>query len=532
MAAVGGLTLLGAALRIPTLPEPNVWFDEAVTLSLLRMDFAHMLARIPESESLPPLYYVVGWGWAQVFGADPTPVRLLSAVAGVATVPVAYAAIARLATRRIALAVAALVAVSPLLIWHSQDARAYSLLVLICAISLLTFARALDGPPRRLVAWVLAAALALATHYFSLFLIVGEAVWLLIRRPGRVAVAAVATVGALGGALLGLALEQASHGGAAWLSGRAAEDRSESLWPHFLLGYGADQGPFVPPAPAVPEALVITAAALAVAAVVLGVVSITAGGEAEAGSYPERRGLTIGATLALIALGVPLFAALIGIDYITTRNLLPSWLPLALVVGVGLGGRRAGLAGAVVGVLLCALLASITVLAAQSPSFERTDWRLVARSLGTAEINRAVIVPRSASMPLALEQAGLRTMPAQGARLQEIDVLSRTGRVPSCAARGFELVERRVIGKTTSVYRFRSARPLRVTPAHLLGRALIRRWGTTVLLVSSTSGARPVEPPTVSFCRPPTAGALAVVAIRTPCSEIVPAASEEVPPRG
>jgi hypothetical protein len=44
--AVAFLTVLGAALRLSTLGAPSVWFDEAVTLSLVRMDLGEMLALV------------------------------------------------------------------------------------------------------------------------------------------------------------------------------------------------------------------------------------------------------------------------------------------------------------------------------------------------------------------------------------------------------------------------------------------------------------------------------------------------------
>ena len=59
--------------------------------------------------------------------------RSLSALAGVATVPVAYLIGAELRGRRAGLMAAALVAVNPMLLWYSQEARAYALLVLLCA---------------------------------------------------------------------------------------------------------------------------------------------------------------------------------------------------------------------------------------------------------------------------------------------------------------------------------------------------------------------------------------------------------------
>ena len=64
-----------------------------------------------------------------------------------ATVPVAYLLGAELRGRRAGLAAAALVAVNPMLLWYSQEARAYALFSLLTAVSLLYFVRALGQRP-------------------------------------------------------------------------------------------------------------------------------------------------------------------------------------------------------------------------------------------------------------------------------------------------------------------------------------------------------------------------------------------------
>src|SRR5215218_3444000 len=93
------LTVAGAALRFGTIDLQSFWFDESVTARLVRDDLFGMLDRIPGGESTPPLYYVVAWLWTKPFGTGEIGLRSLSALAGTATVPVAYAAAARLVSR-------------------------------------------------------------------------------------------------------------------------------------------------------------------------------------------------------------------------------------------------------------------------------------------------------------------------------------------------------------------------------------------------------------------------------------------------
>src|ERR671938_379746 len=122
------LTLAGAALRFATLDVQSFWYDEAVTAGLVRHDLWGMLDKIPGSESTPPLYYVLAWLWTRVFGSGEAGVRSLSALLGTLAIPVFYLT-ARELTRseRAAVAVAALAAFNPFLVWFSQEARTYAL---------------------------------------------------------------------------------------------------------------------------------------------------------------------------------------------------------------------------------------------------------------------------------------------------------------------------------------------------------------------------------------------------------------------
>src|SRR3954463_13711389 len=184
--ALIALTVLAAAVRFSTLSVQSYWLDEAVPVHLLRESFGDMIAAIPDSESTPPLYYVLAWLWSKLFGTGEVGLRSLSALFGTATIPLAYMAGARLVTRRAGLVLAALATVNPLLVWFSQEARAYALLALLATASVALFARALERPTARgLTGWAVVCALALAAHYFAIFVVAPQVVWLLWRLRGR-----------------------------------------------------------------------------------------------------------------------------------------------------------------------------------------------------------------------------------------------------------------------------------------------------------------------------------------------------------
>src|SRR4029078_8536804 len=83
----------------------------------------------------------------------------------------------RAGSARAGLFAAALVAVNPLLWWYSQEGRAYALVVLLTGVATALFVDSIRGE-RRAWWWALAAALALRTHYFAVFLVGPQAIWI------------------------------------------------------------------------------------------------------------------------------------------------------------------------------------------------------------------------------------------------------------------------------------------------------------------------------------------------------------------
>ncbi|HEX5375716.1 MAG TPA: glycosyltransferase family 39 protein, partial [Solirubrobacterales bacterium] len=227
---VAGLTVAAAVLRFATLGLQSYHHDEIVTASrILRGSFWHAMDAVGFSESAPPLYYAAAWLWTQATGTGEVGLRSFSALAGVATVPVAFLIGRELRSssdgtidppmegsivqraQRVGIVAAALVAVNPMLVWYSQEARAYALLVLLTSLSLLYFDRGLEhGRRRDLTAWGLVSGLALATHYFAIFPIAAEAAWLLYRRR-RGAFRGAAILAAFGLLLTPLAIHQMSY---------------------------------------------------------------------------------------------------------------------------------------------------------------------------------------------------------------------------------------------------------------------------------------------------------------------------------
>jgi mannosyltransferase len=406
---IAAVTALAALLRFATLDVQSFWFDEAVTAGLLDRGFGDMLGEIPDSESTPPLYYVLAWVWAQAFGLGEVGLRSFSALIGTAVVPVAWLAARELVSRRAALAVAALAAVNPLLVWYSQEARSYALLLLLGTLSLWLCARLLRRRSGRDAAlWGLISVLALATHYFAVFVIVAEAAVLLARAPGRRAVlAAIAGAGVLGACLLPLAITQEGGGYASFIASDPLLERSAKVAKQFLMGYDSSA-----------EAVITgLAAAIATAGAALAVLRPDPG---------DRTGIAVAGTIGVAGLALPLVAALAGTDYLLTRNVILAWVPLAVVVGAGLAGARAGRAGLAGLVVLGGLMLAGTVGVPLERAWQRENWRGAAEAIGAPAPRAIVVTDPAAAVPIRLYRPRARRAPA--GEVGDVVLIARRGR--------------------------------------------------------------------------------------------------------
>jgi mannosyltransferase len=449
------LTVLGGVLRFATLSVQSFWNDEAVTATLLHQGFFDMLRTLPASESTPPLYYLLAWLWTQVFGLGEAGLRSLSAVAGTLTIPVAYWIAWRMASARAGLAAAALVAVNPLLWWYSQEARSYALVVLLTALATAAFVDLVQRD-RRVWTWAVAAALAVATHYFAVFVVLPQAAWLGRRAwkrrwPGDIG--ALAVVAATSCALLPLAIRQASNHGAQFI------DRSGSLAfrlgqvpKQFLIGFDA---PFEVAAGVAAGAAALTALALLVA-------------RSDRG---ERNAAVVAGSIAAIAVGVPGVAALVGIDYLITRNLIPALVPVLIVLALGFGVRNGGRVAVLAGGVLCSVSLATIIAVSSDASYQRDNWRRVARELGPAQRDRVVVItPADGAVALRWYLPGAQTTGGP-VTAQEIDAVGvgervagqkpRPPRGPVAIPAGFTLVKK-VDRPTFTLVSLRAGQPMSI----------------------------------------------------------------------
>ena len=168
---VAGITVLALGVRLAGLDARPVWADEAMSAYWASFPLSTIPGLLLQNESHPPLYYALLHFWLWLPQNDLV-LRLPSPIFGALTVPSTFAIGRHLAGARVGVLAAAMLAIQPLAVWHSQEARPYALLTLLVALALWLVAR--PGGlrmPAAIVGYALVTALALYTHYGAALLL-------------------------------------------------------------------------------------------------------------------------------------------------------------------------------------------------------------------------------------------------------------------------------------------------------------------------------------------------------------------------
>jgi len=171
------LTAVGAALRLVSLNTRGFWIDEAISVTQANRSLVAVIAKLAEGVH-PPLFHVLLHYWIELFGTGEVPVRLFASVWGILAIPVAFWAGRAIFDRRTGVIAAGLTAFSPYLIWYSQEARMYSMMLFfgLLSVGFLTLA-VRENRTRLWLGYAVFTFLGMFTHYFFSFLVLGEVLY-------------------------------------------------------------------------------------------------------------------------------------------------------------------------------------------------------------------------------------------------------------------------------------------------------------------------------------------------------------------
>ena len=156
-------TMVAAALVLHDLGSRSLWIDEGDTFATASQHGQQLLHAALNDGGNMFIYYVGMHYWMALFGSSEFSIRMPTALAAIATVPVSFYLLKRLFDLRAAVFGALFVAVSVPFVWWAQTARAYvPALFLVCAA---TLAFVVAVQTKRRLAWASYGALTALSAY-------------------------------------------------------------------------------------------------------------------------------------------------------------------------------------------------------------------------------------------------------------------------------------------------------------------------------------------------------------------------------
>lgn len=176
-----GLTLLAFLLRAYRLGAQSYWTDEAWSVYYANLSMSELLHLLQTIELMPPFYHPSTIYWVKLVGDGEYALRFYSLVFGVMAVPFTYRLGKDLGDVRLGLSAALLMAVAPYQIWHSQEARMYSILTAASAMSMWGFINLWQrGGWRWWLVYLVGTEWAIMTHFHAGVLIGVQGLFLLL----------------------------------------------------------------------------------------------------------------------------------------------------------------------------------------------------------------------------------------------------------------------------------------------------------------------------------------------------------------
>jgi 4-amino-4-deoxy-L-arabinose transferase-like glycosyltransferase len=179
------LTIIGFFLRFYNLGYNSLWLDEATTYSTSVKSIVEIW-QVSPGEFSPPLFFWVEHIMLMV-GNNEFILRFIPALLGVLTIPLFYVIGKEFLDRNTGIIAAAVCAISPFLIYYSQEARAYSMMLFFVALATIFFLKAMKSGS--FTPWALFgvfSALAFWSHFYAIVMIAALILFALIELAPRI----------------------------------------------------------------------------------------------------------------------------------------------------------------------------------------------------------------------------------------------------------------------------------------------------------------------------------------------------------
>jgi len=170
-----GILLLAWSLRLYGLTFQSFWRDEVDAVIFSSAPLKELLGYFVRPGWNGPLYYLLLRGWTELTGRGEFTVRFFSVLFGTLAVALTYRLGKRFLPEAGGILTGLLATASPYLIWYSQEAKMYGLLMSLGALVLLLHLEALEkGKLLRWLAYLWTLGLCFYVHLHSFFLFLGQ----------------------------------------------------------------------------------------------------------------------------------------------------------------------------------------------------------------------------------------------------------------------------------------------------------------------------------------------------------------------
>lgn len=173
--------ILGLIARFNHLTKSNLWYDEAFSGILVRLDFNNLINIIIQDRVHPPLYYIFLKGWVDILGNSQESIKAFSIIFGMLLLVAAFVLLKKVFNTNDALIASFLFALSPFFILYSLEARSYMMLAFEVLLAVFVFIKIYNSNAKSLIEiirlryfkyLILLFAVMILTHYLCLPLIV------------------------------------------------------------------------------------------------------------------------------------------------------------------------------------------------------------------------------------------------------------------------------------------------------------------------------------------------------------------------
>lgn len=177
---IWGILSLGLILRLISLNQ-SLWLDEAINVMAAKSySFLGILTEYAKADFHPPLYFAIIWIWTKLFGFSEIIVRLPSVIFGLLTIWLVYLTGRKVYSKKLGILAAFLLALNPLHIYYSQEARMYSLATLAVGLNFLLFIKLIKNEKVNFIFIIFSDLLILMSDYVAYLVFPAQLLFILL----------------------------------------------------------------------------------------------------------------------------------------------------------------------------------------------------------------------------------------------------------------------------------------------------------------------------------------------------------------